>query len=99
MRNWELGITHVPQKWGLVPEHLSILAALLECRDLLRRVRCTTIDYDDCDSPVDEIIEACGAVDRAIAGYVESKFAVSWAWDKEVDRDMILLDWLGIVPI
>ena len=96
--SWELGITHVPRKWGLTPEHLSVMAALVECRDLLRRVRDTTTGYDSCDSEIDEIIEACDAVDRAIAGYVERELHISWAWDKEADRDMIFLDWLDITP-
>lgn len=69
------------------------MAALLKCRDLLRRVRYTTIDYDSCDSNVDEIIEACDAVDRAIAGFVERKLHVGWAWDKEEDKDFIIPDW------
>jgi len=91
-RHWGFAITHVPRKHALSEKDVSIMAGLVECRDLLRRIRCETTDYDDCDSQVDEIIEACQAIDRAIAGFVERNLMVSWAWDKERDKEMILLE-------
>lgn len=87
-----LGITHVPQKNGIAPLDLSILAALVKCRDLMFRIRYATVGYDQCDTWVDEIVEAAEAIDSAIAGFVEDNL-YHWAWDKEQDAESIKIDW------
>ena len=56
-------------------------------------VRSGTTGYDSCDSEVAEIITACRAIDAAIAGFVDRRLHVSWAWDKEEDLDSIVIDW------
>ena len=92
LENKDLGITHVPRKGGLTPQAASILAALVECRDLMCRIRYATVDYDSCDSWTDEIIEAADAIDSAIAGFVEDNLH-RWVWSKEHDAEMIAIDW------
>ena len=88
----ELAITHIPQKYALSDKDVSIMAALIECRDLMLRVRYATVDYDQCDTWIDEIIEACQVIDSAIAGFVEERLH-NWAWHKEDDKEFIDIDW------
>jgi len=88
-----LYLSHTPQRYALNDIDVSIMAAMVECRDLIKRVRSAAVDYDGCDSYVDEIIEACWAMDAAIAGFVAKRLHVSWAWDKKEDKESIVIDW------